>query len=79
MGKKWSDSIPKIYRFSVYPQVLGYVLEMGSASSDAYELKDGKEENIKKVISNLNKMRLVTRMFCENMKKLMVYNPKKLS
>ena len=66
MNRKWSDSIPKIWRFTIYSSVIGYVLEMVSASSDAYEMSEGREENIRKIISNLNKVMLVSRVFSEN-------------
>ena len=65
MAHKWNESIPKIWRFTIYSHTLDYILEMVSASADAYEMQEGKEENIKKIISNLNKVRLITRMFFE--------------
>ncbi len=66
MNRKWSDSIPKIWRFTIYSKVLEYILEMVSASSDAYDMHEGREENIRKIISNLDKVMIVSRVFSEN-------------
>lgn len=52
MHRGWTDSLPKVWRFTVYPLVIGYILDMLSASADAYEVQEGRVENIGRVISN---------------------------
>ena len=66
MNKKWVDNIPKIWRHNIYGKCLEYVLEMLSASCDAYNFTRYKEENIRRIISNLYKIKFITRQFFEN-------------
>ena len=43
-GKDYSNSMPKVYRFTIYPLLLDYIMNMLSAAADAYELKEGRVE-----------------------------------
>lgn len=61
-GKDYSNSMPKVYRFTIYPLLLNYIMNMLSASADAYELKEGRVENIGKILSNLAKVRTLSRL-----------------
>jgi len=61
-SKEYSSSMPKVYRFTIYPLLLDYIMNMLSAAADAYELKEGRVENINKILSNLAKVRTVSRL-----------------
>ena len=65
MHRGWSESLPKIWRFTIYPSGLNYLLEMLSASSDAYEFQDERLRNINIVISNLRKFQTICRQLNE--------------
>ena len=63
--KGWSENMPKVWRFTLYPVMIDYILTMLSASADAYDMQEGREANIRKVISNLRKTMSLTRVFRE--------------
>ena len=64
--KDYSNSLPKVYRFTIYPLLLDYLLNMLSAAAEAYEIKEGRLENIGKILSNLTKVRTISRLFMDN-------------
>jgi hypothetical protein len=55
-NRGWSDSLPKVWRFTIYPLAIDYILTMLSSASDGYNIKEGREKNILTIISNLNKI-----------------------
>ena len=63
--EKRYKNIPKMWRFTLYPAILNYIVEMMTASADAFDFQEDRVKNIVKIMSSLRKVRAMTRVFME--------------
>lgn len=62
---KWYKNIPKMWRFTLYPAILNCIIEMMTASADAFDFQENRISNIVRIMSSLRKVRAMTRVFKE--------------